>query len=155
MVCQSIRYERVLVHAASNADPEDPPRARPLSFSHAASLTVAVISTARPSTQGDRQVIKVSDLSSEEGRDACQMLEDHDDAPRSGWGIATPMGPVSIQAEDMRPDWWLDPWWNNNNIHRVTALRGGWLHRGQRLRVEFIPIGPLGSLTPCKPSVFA
>jgi hypothetical protein len=38
---------------------------------------------------------------------------------------------------------------NNNNIYLVRPPRGGWLHRGSRLRVACIPVVPLGCVTPC------
>jgi hypothetical protein len=38
---------------------------------------------------------------------------------------------------------------NNNNIYLVRSPRCGWLHRGLRLRVAFMPVVPLGSFTPC------
>jgi hypothetical protein len=38
---------------------------------------------------------------------------------------------------------------NYSNIYLVRPTRGGWLHRGSRLRVACMPVVPLGSLTPC------
>jgi hypothetical protein len=37
----------------------------------------------------------------------------------------------------------------NNNIYLARPPRGGWLHRGSRLRVACMPVVSLGSLTPC------
>jgi hypothetical protein len=46
---------------------------------------------------------------------------------------------------------------NDDDIWWVRPPRGGWLHRGSRLRVACMPVVPLGSLTPCSvtPSLIA
>jgi hypothetical protein len=42
--------------------------------------------------------------------------------------------------------------YDNNSIYLVRPLMGGWLHRSPDSRLECMPTGPLGSLTPCKSS---